>query len=237
METVAKAHWTLHNQTHGLPLVSFHGKQVLLHGQKIVLTLKAQLFEHTASKLVREDINIQLLDWNIIQTVVMGEMINARHWTVKFITRFCKTGCMMQYWGKCESLDCCCRQTQKLWQTSYSAPIRNLQQLWDSAICKLQEFLLNPKMQTTIAELSKGLNQWRSNYHHSKPSMEAWWCHHSLTWANFTHGFITSWILSYHQQPGLGLHMDGTPSNWSLSGDDNSGGIIGTTSSTNSSQT
>jgi len=68
------------------------------------MNLKNHLLDHTAGKAAKEywagktcfcNINVNLVDWKMIEKVVKSQTISMHQWTSKFTTGFCTTGCQM----------------------------------------------------------------------------------------------------------------------------------------------
>jgi len=48
-----------------------------------------------SEKTCFRDVDVNLVDWKTIQTMVKGQTISSRRWTAKFTTGFCATGLKM----------------------------------------------------------------------------------------------------------------------------------------------
>jgi len=109
------------------------------------------------------DIDIQQVDWTMIEMVITSQMINMRRWTTKFVTGFCATGCQMAYNKQQTMADCPrCGYLQETTSHILQCPQPEAQSLWDSAILQLREQLLKSNMEPGIIEdLSTGLDAWR----------------------------------------------------------------------------
>jgi len=77
--------------------------------KKVSTTVKSQLLEQTCGQAARtywsnksrfRGMDIESIDWTVIQTVATRMMINQCQWATKFITGFCTTRQMMYWWGK-----------------------------------------------------------------------------------------------------------------------------------------
>jgi len=103
--------------------------------EKISTNLKNHLLDHTAGKVAKEywsgktcfrDIDVNLVDWKMIEKVVKSQMISMRQWTAKFTTGFCTTGHRMVQMKKGKQLIAPDADIPtKTPNTSYNVPTQN----------------------------------------------------------------------------------------------------------------
>jgi len=116
-------------------------------GEKISTNLKYQLLEHTtgqaawaywSGKTCFQGIDIQQVDWSMVETVLKNQTISMHRWMVKFATGFYATGSQMIYDKQWKIAECpCCRHPQETMAHILQCPNAESQTLWDDSILQL----------------------------------------------------------------------------------------------------
>ncbi len=128
-------------------LVKLPGKQKTEHQFKIPRTswpLQVKQPKYTGQEKCFQDMDIQLMDWIMIEMVIKSQMINMRWWTTKFVTSFCATGNRMAHNKQWPTADCprCSYPQETTSHTIIQCPQQEVQSLWDNTILWLWEQLL-----------------------------------------------------------------------------------------------
>jgi len=170
--------------------------------KKASTNLKTKLLDHTAGQAAKahwsgktcfRNIDVNLVDWRTIATVVKGQTISARRWTTKFTTGFCATGTRMVQMKKRPTADCPrCGHHNEDTDHILQCPHSKAQQIWDTAVQQLREILRESDTDPGIMEdLSAGIDAWRRNADIPPAYTPAGQAQSLLTWRNLVHGFMS----------------------------------------------
>ncbi len=148
--------------------------------------------DYWAGKARFRGLDINLVDWDTIEKVVSGQTITMCHWTTKFTTGFCTTGCCMVLMRLRQTADCPrCSHPNKDTSHILQCPHPDAQTLWDTAILQLRGHLYNAETKPGMMEdLSTRIDAWCKHEPAPPTLTTARQAQKSLTWNNLVHGFL-----------------------------------------------
>jgi len=207
MDQVAKNHWTKTQTNLDPTMYSLLGEpwELWLDNKKISTAVKHWLIEHTCRQAAREywsnksrfrGMDIESIDWPMIQSVATSMNIKQQRWTTKATTGFCSTGQMMQRWGQREPASCpwCNHETETTGHI-LQCPNPAAQEKGNRNTKELRAILKDLETDPDMMEdLSKGFHVWSSDQPIPPMPTTAGRLQSFILWDSFSHGFIAiSW--------------------------------------------
>lgn len=217
MDTTAKEFWMESKHTTIDPIIHGEPWRTTLLGRKVTSQLRERLREHCTlpaalgywqQKRRFANCNVQLIDWEAIETAMAATPVTRRHWISKTLSGFCSTGVMMRKRKERDSDECprcgMKEDVEHIWRCSHDT-----QHIWDTALANLKEWMsINDTYLGLQMMIIQELKRWRTEETIMLTDMPPWISavaakQAALGWNNFFEGFLVKdWSMVVKQQLG-----------------------------------